>query len=239
MTDLKMAPFMMIQFYKYLTDKFGEQGRNTFHVGFKLYCFRKGICCAQRVVSKNLPLTYNNYRLNKEGVFVTKDGREQVKAMRDLKPGTTEWIKDGYISRTYACTTRDAFEEFNAPPELRHLWCTYVDKVMAQTYNPDIFYEVVASCQTKDYCEHHVLERGMTKENSSGSRTEDAPPLSFLTWRAWSSMVEMIESILGEPGMEVVAKVKADTIKQYGDDAWKEIQQFEGTKLDVLYRGQA
>lgn len=238
MTDLKMAPFMMIRFYKYLQDQFGEQGKNTFLVGFYLYCFRKGICTAQRVVRKGLPMTAAYYSANKEGVFVTADGRAQAKMAPPAKPSSTEWRDGGYVRKIYSCTTKDAFREFNAPPELEHLWCSYVDKLMIQDFNPDIFYEVPVNFLTSDHCEHHCLQRGMTKENSSVKRTEDAPPLSFLTWRAWASMAEMVEAILGNPGREIVLKVKNDTINQYGEEAWREIDRYSGLNLDIMYDAQ-
>lgn len=238
MTDLKMAPYMMIRFYKYLTEQYGEQGRNTFLVGFYLYCFRKGICAAQRVVAKGLPMTVANYNANKEGVFVTADGREQAKRMPRSRPSTTEWTNDGYVRRIYSCTTKDAFREFDAPPELESLWCTYVDKLMIQDFDPGIFYEVPVNFLTADYCEHHCMQKGMTEANSKATRTEDAPPLSYLTWRAWASMAQMVESILGEGGKAIIARVKADTIRQYGQKAWDDIEAYHDVvDLDVMYNG--
>lgn len=236
--SLKKAPFMMIQFYKYLAEQFGEQGKNTFVAGFYLYTFRKGISCAQRVVSKNLDLSLKNYQLYRESIFATPEGKEQQKASpANTRPASTEMIESGYIRKIYSCSTVDAFREYDAPLELEQLWCNFVDKLMIQVYNPLIYYEVTENFLTKDYCEHHCMEAGL-KDLSNKPRTEPAPPLSFLTWRAYSSMVEMIESILGHVGTEIVEKVKADTVKEFGEDSWQEIQQFEGMNMDTFYHVQ-
>lgn len=121
---MKVAPYSKIRFYQLLTEKFGEQGKNALFIGFHLYAFRKGIRCAQRVVSKGLPLSYDSYQLCREAVCRTAEARKLPgqggKSTREVYDGET-------VSRIYSCGTADCFREFGAPAELEELYCRNVD----------------------------------------------------------------------------------------------------------------
>lgn len=88
---LKVAPYSKIRFYQLLKERFGEQGKNAFFIGFHLYAFRKGICCAQRAVSQGLPLDYNSYQLCRESVFQTPEARQnpgpKSKSAKEIRQG--------------------------------------------------------------------------------------------------------------------------------------------------------
>lgn len=104
--------------------KIRRAGKNAFFIGCHLYAFRKGIRCAQRVVSKGLPLSYDSYQLCREAVGRTAEARKLPgqggKSTREVYDGET-------VSRIYSCGTADCFREFGAPAELEELYCRNVD----------------------------------------------------------------------------------------------------------------
>ena len=78
------APFLTVRFYQLLTEKYGEQGKNAFFIGFHLYAFRKGIRCAQRAVSKGLPLDYDSYQRCREAVSWSPEIRRETPPKFDI-----------------------------------------------------------------------------------------------------------------------------------------------------------
>ena len=67
-------------------------------------------------------------------------------------------------------------------------------------------------------------------------RTEEAPPLAYLTWSSYVSFAEIAVSIFGEPGKAVAAQVKQEIIQKFGMDIWMKMEQYKGMNLDLFYR---
>lgn len=236
MTDLlKVAPYSKIRFYQLLKEQFGEQGKNAFFIGFHLYAFRKGIRCAQRAVSQGLPLDYNSYQLCRESVFHTAEARKdpgpQSKSVKEVQPGQI-------VSCNYGCSTKDCLREYDDTPELEELFCRNVDRMMVYAFNPEIGlgYEVTETFRTSDHCEHRCSWKGIDPDMPQPQRTEEAPPLAYLTWSSYASFAEMAISIFGQPGEAVAAQVKQEIIQKFGMDIWMKMEQYKGMNLDLFYR---
>ena len=232
------APFINVRFYKVLTEKYGEQGKNAFFLGFHLYAFRKAIRCAQRAVSRNLPLNYDSYQLCREAVARCPE-MEGVPA----KPGASEkcYLDGEAVSRNYSCATPEAFHAYGAPAELEEMFCRNVDRMMMYSYNPEIGlgYEVTETFLTAPYCEHHCKAREITPDMVLTKRTEPAPSLSYLTWSSYSSMAETVSAVFGDEGTAIAEQVAQDTIQEFGSEMWEEICRYRGMNLDMFYEGQA
>ena len=232
---LKVAPYSKIRFYQLLKERFGEQGKNAFFIGFHLYAFRKGIRCAQRAVSQGLPLDYNSYQLCRESVFQTPEARQnpgpKSKSAKEIRQGEI-------VSCNYGCSTKDCLREYDDTPELEELFCRNVDRMMVYAFNPEIGlgYEVTETFRTSDHCERHCKWAGAGPDMPQPQRTEDAPPLAYLTWSSYSSFAEMAISIFGEPGRTVADQVKQEIIQKFGMEVWMKMEQYKGMDLDAFYR---
>ena len=231
----KVASFSNVRFYQILTQEFGEQGKNAFFIGFHLYCFRKGIRCAQRAVSKGLPLNYDSYQLCREAVGRTPE----VKKNPGKPSNSKKEVREGeIISSCYYCDTPEVFREYGGTEELEEMFCRNVDRIMMYSYNPELGlgYEVTETFCTSDHCEHHCKAAEISPDMPRHERTEDAPPLAYLTWSAYSAMAEMVISIFGEMGRAIAEQVKQEIIQEFGMEIWQQIVQYSGMNLDAFMR---
>lgn len=232
---MKVAPYSKIRFYQILTEEFGEQGKNAFFIGFHLYAFRKGIRCAQRAVSKGLPLNYDSYQLCREAIGRTLEAEKEPskggKSIREIHEGEA-------VSCIYSCGTADCFKEFDAPPELEELYCRNVDRMMMYSYNPyiGVGYEVTETFCTSDHCEHHCKASELSPDMPRTQRTEYAPPLAYLTWSSYVSLAQVVIAIFGEVGKRIAEQVKHDIIQRFGMETWMQMEQYKGMDLDTFYR---
>ena len=85
-------------------------------------------------------------------------------------------------------------------------------------------------------CEHHCKAAEISPDMPRHERTEDAPPLAYLTWSAYSSMAEMVISIFGEMGRAIAEQVKQEIIQEFGMEIWQQIVQYSGMNLDAFMR---
>lgn len=231
----KVASFSNVRFYQILSEQYGEQGINAYFIGFHLYAFRKGIRCAQRAVSKNLPLNYDSYQLCREAVGRTPEAQRD----QDKKGKSEREVRDGEIvSSCYYCSTPEQFREYGAPPEMEDTFCRNIDRIMMYSYNPylGVGYEVTETFCSSDHCEHHCRAAEISLDMPRTERTEDAPPLAYLTWSAYASVAEMVVSIFGEPGKAIAEQVKQDIIAEFGPEIWQQIEQYSGMNLNAFYR---
>lgn len=228
--SLKMQPYLADRFYCHLL-RAGiprQQALDGTMVALKRYVTLRGNRGAQRAVRDGKPLDFQNYQRYREVVSTP-----EMQAADGVGRGDRFFTGDTWTGVTYHCPTGwGAFQEFGSPPELARMFCQHIDRFNVEGFNSDIDYQVeLGTCPV---CIHRVACSGIGPDTDL-SRAPDAPPYPFVIASQFFTMAEVITAIFGPVGGETVTKVKEDFIRQYGEDVWPQISQYETANFNIYY----
>lgn len=228
---LKMSAFLSAEFHRYLTEAFGEQGRNAFLYGFRHYANQRGERIAQRCIREGLDMTYENYIRFHEVI-----SSEDMKSIDGTGSSDKISYSPHYISHVHACPVGNQFREMGASQDAIDAYCQHIDIYVCGGFNPEIDYNVDhTKLQKDDYCVHRVMNANIDPNKKLSQFYDHAGPFPYIVANFYFSMREALVAIFDEKGAAIADRVKDDFIREYGQEDWDVVAQYKETNFNVFF----
>lgn len=223
----KTHAFIAASFYKYLLDELGERGKEAFIHATVYYGSQRGRRMAQRAIRDGRKLDFATYL--EYGEWVSS---EELAALGETNKTQITSFSPDYTMKIYICPWHQKFMEM----ELKcagEIYCSYIDRSIAQGFDPNLDYQVPQTLYDHDCCVQTVKNAGIKKGEEHPKKLCYVKDFSYHTAHAFYAYKEVVSAIFGKIGDGIVEKVLEDFKNSYGQDMLDELLSFEGTNFNI------
>lgn len=223
----KVHAYIAAKYYVYLTEAFGENGKDAFLHGTRYYAEQRGRRMAQRAIRDGQPLTYETYCRYGEWV-----NTEEVKALGVANQAETITVTPDYETHIFVCPWHAQFREMGLS-EAGVLYCSDLDASICRGFNPQIDYRTLQSLHDHPYCIQVIKNSGLSEGDRPKKRPEGLKSFEYHCAHSYFSYREAIIGIYGAKGEEIAGKVLRDFTGDYGSAMADTLMRYRNVNFNV------
>ena len=223
----KTHAFIAASFYKYLLDELGERGKQAFIHATIYYGSQRGRRMAQRAIRDGRKLDFAAYM--EYGEWVSSE--EMATLGETNKTEITSFSPD-YTMKISRCPWHQKFVEMGLK-DGGELYCSYIDRSIAQGFNPALKYLVPQTLYNFDCCIQKVENAGIKEGEEHPKKLCYVKDFSYHTAHAFFAYKETVCAIFGSDGEKICQSVLCDFKKAYGQHMLDELLSFENTNFNI------
>ena len=212
-------------FYRELTGRYGERGKNVFIHATQYYASTRGRRMAQRALRDGKELTYAVYQEYGEwepSAYAIEQGVANQSTI-------TEWSPDLTMKIT-RCPWHTQFRRMGMT-EAGSVYCAHLDNSICRGFNPYLVYEVPQTLNTHDCCIQTVRNAGFTEGENHPKHPEYIMPFSFHCAQIFWAFKEVSDAVFGTDAADAVL---AAFREEYGDDAAETLLSYRDHDFNVI-----
>ena len=221
----KVQAYLVAQYYRELTWRFGDRGREAFVHATRYYGEQRGRRMAQRAIRDGRALTLETYLCYGEWV-----NTEEVKATGRANHSRVVSTAPDYIKEVTICPWHDQFVEMGME-EAGALYCRYIDNSICRGFNPELDYQVPQSLNTAGCCRHIVTDSHLG-EGPFVKRTDGLRGFDYHCAHTYWSFREVAQAVFGQEGTRAAEQVLAALAADYGADMARGLKRYERTNFN-------
>lgn len=223
----KTHAFVAAEFYKYLSSEFKERGEDAFIHAVIYYGSQRGRRMAQRAIRDGRKLDFAAYL--EYGEWVSSE--ELARLGRDNKTEIISFSPD-YTMKISRCPWHSQFVEMGLECAGK-IYCSYIDKSIAQGFNPSIDYQVLQTLYEHDCCVQTVKNAKISKIDKRPKKLCYVKDFCYHTAHLFYAFKEVSAAIFGKDGENIAEKVLSDFENAYKQQMLCELLSFEGTNFNI------
>lgn len=223
----KTQAYIVGKYYEKLWEKKGEQGKAVFVHAVKHYAMQRGSRMAQRVLRDGGKLDYASFCRYGEWA----PSREMLDAGTACVKQVVRNLPD-YEYHITRCPWHQQFQEMGQS-EAGRLYCGCLDEAILRGFNDEIPFHTAATLHESDQCVFVVKDAQMPPEGSLTPRKGAVRDFAYHCAHTYYSFAEMIESVLGEEGKEIVKTVFCDFRKTWGQEMADQIESYQTENFNI------
>lgn len=220
--------YIAAKFYHYLTERFGERGKQAFIHGTQLHAGQRGRRMAQRAIRNGEELNFETY--SRYGEWVNTETAERLGLSNQSE--VVSWGPD-FENRVYACPWQKQFEAMGMT-EAGEVYCQHLDNSICRGFNPYLSYEVTQTLHRSDCCIHIVRNAGMKEGTDCSKRPEGLKSFEYHCANSFWAYSEVSAAIFQAQGEAVSAAVLADFERDYGKEMADRIMRYRDVNFNVV-----
>ena len=220
----KVHAYIAAKYYVYLTQTFGDRGREAFVHATRNYAMQRGRRMAQRAIRDGQPLTQATY--NDYGEWVPTQERTAA-GQGNQSPAMT----DGSLHIT-RCPWHAQFVEMGLQ-EAGMAYCRVLDSAISQGFNPELGYVVEQTLHTHDCCIHRLTSGPISEGAQRGKNPAGLRDFAYHCAHSYWSYREVCTAIFGKEGQDVARRVLEDVCRDYGQDMTDVLLSYETVNFNV------
>ena len=213
----KVQAYLLGQYYRELTGRFGERGRAAFIHATRYYGEQRGRRMAQRAIRDGRELTLETYLCYGEWV-----NTEEIKATGRANRSRVVSTSPDYIKEVTICPWHDQFVEMEMG-EAGATYCRYIDNSICRGFNPELDYQVPQSLNDSVCCRHIVTNSGLG-EGPFVKRTDGLRGFDYHCAHTYWSFREVVQAIFGQEGTQIAEQILACLARDYGEDMARQLR---------------
>lgn len=208
----KTHAFIAAKYYVYLTEHFGQRGKQAFLHATRYYAEQRGRRMAQRAIKDGQELNYETYCRYSEW-----ESTEDVKNMGCSNEVTVESFCPDYVMHIHRCPWHTQFQEMGLT-EAGLAYCRDLDASICRGFNPEMKYEVSQTLHDHDYCIQTIRNSGLHEGQAVQKRPEGIRSFEYHCAHSYWSYSEVSAAVFGAEGEEINAQVMRDFEAEYGTE---------------------
>ena len=220
----KVHAYIAAKYYVYLTQAFGDRGRETFVHATRNYAMQRGRRMAQRAIRDGQPLTQATY--NHYGEWVPT--KEMMAAGQSNQSAA---MPDGSLHIT-RCPWHAQFVEMGLR-EAGMAYCRVLDSAISQGFNPELGYVVEQTLHTHDCCIHRLTSGPINEGVERGKNPAGLRDFAYHCAHSYWSYREVSIAIFGRDGQDASRRVLEDFSRDYGQDMTDVLLSYETVNFNV------
>lgn len=220
----KVHAYIAAKYYVYLTETFGERGRQAFIHGTQYYASQRGRRMAQRAIRDGQPLTQATYNYYGEWVNTPEILAEGAQNQSQVTP-------EGYLKVT-RCPWHDQFREMGLT-EAGAEYCRHLDSAISRGFNPYLNYVVDQTLHTADCCIHRLASGAITEGAEKGKNPAGLKDFEYHCAHSYWAYHEVTAAIFQSEGEAVNQKVLEDFAADYGKEMADTIWKYRNTNFNI------
>lgn len=220
----KVHAYIAAKYYVYLTQTFGDRGREAFVHATRNYAMQRGRRMAQRAIRDGQPLTQATY--NHYGEWVPT---QEMTAAGQSNQSTA--MPDGSLHIT-RCPWHAQFVEMGLQ-EAGMAYCRVLDSAISQGFNPELGYVVEQTLHTHACCIHRLTSGPISEGAQRGKNPAGLRDFAYHCAHSYWSFREVCTAIFGKEGQDVARRVLKDVCRDYGQDMTDVLLSYETVNFNV------
>lgn len=220
----KVHAYIAAKYYVYLTQTFGERGRQAFIHATQYYAMQRGRRMAQKAIRDGQPLTQATYNYYGEWV-----NTEEIKEAGCANK--TEICEDGSMKIT-KCPWHTQFKEMGLT-EAGAEYCKHLDSAISRGFNPYLNFVVEQTLHTADYCIHRVLAEPISSGSERGKNPASLKDFEYHCAHSYWAYNEVTTAIFQIEGDAVNQAVITDFEADYGKEMAEAIMSYQDENFNV------
>ena len=223
----RVHAYIAAKYYVYLTEKFGDNGKDAFLLATRHYAEQRGRRMAERAVRDGQPLTYETYC--KYGEW---DSTGEITARGEANKSEVVTLAPDYETHIFSCPWAAQFKDMGLS-DAGALYCRDLDASICRGFNPAIHYKTTQTLYDHPYCIQIIRNSGLAGDERPVKRPEGIRPFSYHCGHSYYAYREVVIGIYGENGKEIAAKVLTDFETDYGLEMSRELVSFANTNFNI------
>ena len=220
----KVHAYIAAKYYQYLTQYFGDRGKQAFLHATQYYALQRGRRMAQRAIRDGRQLTQETY--NYYGEWVNTDEIKKEGCANVIEPQA-----DGSMKVT-VCPWYNQFQEMGLY-EAGEIYCSDLDRSISRGFNPFLKYEMVQTLHNADYCIQRIQTGNICAGAEKGKNPESLRSFEYHCAHMYWSYNEVAEAIFLTEGRKVSENVLADFVSDYGQEMADTLMKYRNTNFNV------
>lgn len=220
--------FIAAKYYVYLTEAFGERGKEAFLHATRYYAEQRGRRMAQRAIRDGQPLNYETYSRYSEWM-----GTEDAIAQGLGNKVTVESMSPDYEMHIFVCPWHAQFKAMGLT-EAGLLYCRDLDASICRGFNPEMSYVVSQTLHDHDYCIQTIKDAGVDENSNMAKLPGGIRTFEYHCAHSYWSYYETAAAIFGPEGESAGRKVIRDFANEYGEEMADILLGYEGTNFNVI-----
>ena len=220
----KVHAYIAAKYYVYLTEEFGERGRQAFIHGTQYYAMQRGRRMAQRAIRDGKTLTQADY--NYYGEWINTD---EIKA--EGCANQSEVTPEGYLKITQ-CPWYTQFKEMGLT-EAGTEYCRHLDSAISRGFNPYLEYKVDQTLHYADCCIHRLETGSITEGAEKGKNPAGLKSFEYHCAHSYWAYHEVVAAIFQEKGEKLCTKVLEDFSADYGQEMADKLYSYRDVNFNV------
>lgn len=220
----KVHAYIAAKYYVYLTENFGERGRQAFIHATQYYAMQRGRRMAQRAIRDGEELTQATYNYYGEWVNTDEIKAEGIANKMEATP-------EGYLKVTQ-CPWHTQFKNMGLT-EAGTEYCRYLDSAISRGFNPDLKYVVDQTLHTSDYCIQRIETGNITEGSERGKNPAGLKSFEYHCAHSYWAYNEVTSAIFQAEGAKVNEQVLNDFKQDYGKEMADTIWSYRNTNFNV------
>lgn len=224
----KVHAYIAAKFYVYLTETFGERGKDAFIHATQYYAEQRGRRMAQRAIRDGKKLTPANYYRYGEWIN-TKEIQEEGCGNETERSG----FNPDLTLKITKCPWFTQFREMGLNLTAGDEYCRHLDNSIVRGYNPYLTYEVDQTLQTCDFCIHRLKDVDFDEHTDLSKNPENLRDFTYHCAHSYWSYSEVCSAIFKSEGEQVNQKVLSDFKQDYGTEMADTLVKYRNTNFNV------
>ena len=225
MFNEKSHAFIPAKFHFYLTEFFGERGKNAFIHATQHYAAQRGRRMAQRAIRDGQPLDSTTYHLYGEWLPTPELALAKEDHVIESKS------IDPYEIHVFRCPWHVQFAEMGLT-EAGKDYCDHLDEALYMGFNPKIEFKVLGTLFTDKCCVHRINNSGL--EKIPEGRKKYVEGFEYHCAHSYWTYSEVAAAIFGKKGEEVSSRVLKDFSEAYGQKAADRLVEYKHTNFNII-----
>lgn len=223
----KTHAFLAAKYYQYLTETFGDRGRQAFTQATRYYGEQRGRRMAQRAIRDGQSLTYETYCRYGEW-----EPTEEMIQMEQQNQGYVEAFFPDLVRIYTRCPWNAQFREMGRT-DAGTAYCRDLDSAICRGFNPELTFIVERSLNNGENCVHRIVNAGISDAAQLRNQRRHLKPFAYHCAHLFWAYRKIAVGIFGQAGEAVSQKVFSDFQSQYGQDLAQVLLDHENTDFDL------
>ncbi len=219
----KHHAFIAMTFYRELTQRFPETGKQAFILATQRYAEQRGSRMAQRVIRDGKCLDFKNYIKYREW-YSTKGNEHRIETV-SLTPD--------YHYKAYSCPWQAQFLAMGEQ-EGACTYCTHLDLAIARGYNPYLVFKVNKLLHTDECCEFILEAANIIEVDDLETDKGNTLPFEYHCAHIIWTFSAIVRSIYGKAGECAAEAVRASFSDEFGGHMLESLMKYEHVDFNVL-----
>ena len=223
----RVHAYIAAKYYVYLTESFGERGRQAFLHATRYYAEQRGRRMAQRAIRDGRTLDFGTYQEYGEWVSTP----EMIEGNMSNQSEVTSWSPDLTMKIT-RCPWHLQFASMGLV-EAGHDYCSDLDCSICRGFNPELQYDVLQTLHKSDCCIHIVRNAGFAEGEAHPKKMEYVRDFEYHCAHSYWSYADITKSVFGSEGEMISSRVLADLAADYSRDMADTLMKYRDTDFNL------
>lgn len=219
---------VLVEFYRELTERFGEKGLRAFCKGSQLYGESRGRRMALRALRDGYELDYDSYFAYGEFDSTPGEAEYRMKA----EPGL---VKENAVRCLWAT-------EFAARgcKDCGRVYCKLIDKAVARGFDPNLQLELLCNMHDDGECIFLYRDERITRDTLDAQKRLFKPgqneklPMEYHTAEVYLMMEHTVNAVFPEEAEGVIAVIRAHLAERHGKEFLEVLDSYRNTDFLVI-----